>query len=362
MFMCRPSASYIWSNCALYPSLIERLPKQPDSDPAREGTCAAWVAEKVINREVPDAFAMEGQTHPNGWLVTREMVQHVQKYVDIVTGDGHSAPRAEIRVSLSPYIQGTLDSTSALSSSCIRVADLKYGFVIVEVDENPQVMIYAGGLLTELGWPAHITHVELAIYQPRAHHHKGPWRTVTITVQELYAHLCRLIAAAEECNKPNPKATPGPHCTYCDAKTGCEANAHSAYAMFNYVESQHHRHMTSVELAEEFRTLSEIKKFIDSRYKSVEAEVEQRMQREWMPGLESQQRFGNRKFVEGVDALTIHVKTGVNPVSQTFKTPAEMEREGANQEELAKLTYTPAIGRKVKPMKRDFFGKLFNDG
>ena len=362
MFMCRPSASYIWGNCALYPSLIERLPKQPDSDPAREGTCAAWVAEKVINGEFPDAFAMEGMTHVNGWLVTREMVQHVQKYVGIVTGDGSAPPRAEIRVSLSPYIQGTLDSSSALSSCCIRVADLKYGFVIVEVEENPQLLIYAASLLRMLGFPPQITHVELAIYQPRAFHSKGPWRTITITVQELWQAVQRLILAAEECNKPNPRATPGPHCKFCDAKIGCEANAHSAYAMFNYVESQQHRHMTSVELAEEFRTLTAIKKFIDARFKAVEAEAEQRMKSEWMPGLESQQRFGHRKFKDGIDPLTIHAKTGVNPVSMSIKSPAEMEREGANQDELEKLTFTPSIGYKIKPMRKDYFGKLFNDG
>ena len=61
---CRPSASSIWTKCVGYPRLISTLPKgweTRSADPAREGTCAAWVAEMVLTGVAQECHDMIGE-------------------------------------------------------------------------------------------------------------------------------------------------------------------------------------------------------------------------------------------------------------------------------------------------------------
>ena len=59
-----------------------------DGDAAREGTCAAWVAELVINGDATCAEDMLGKVHANGWEVDEEMVKHINAYLAILPADG----------------------------------------------------------------------------------------------------------------------------------------------------------------------------------------------------------------------------------------------------------------------------------
>lgn len=359
MINCRPSAAYIWSNCAAYPSLVEFYPKEPDTDAAREGTCAAWVAEQVMRGVVNAAVDMVNQTHENGWLVDFEMCQHVQKYVDLCRCDG-GIVSAEQFVRLSPYIAGTLDSSIISTSTTLKIKDLKYGFQLVEVYEHKQLIIYGAAELMRIGCPAHITHVELAIYQPRAFHHEGIHRPWTLTVQELFARAQELIAAAERCNMPNPVATPGPHCFYCSVKTRCVANAQSVYAGYHHVTSVEHREMSDAELREEFLFLKEMVRLAKSRYDAVEAEIDQKMKNGTnFMGLFRKPRKGHRKWLPGIKPEMIEFFMGQPATEVVALSPPEMEKAGANIDIVKALSYSPDIGAKVDRLPADYFAKAF---
>ena len=81
--LLRPSAAHRWWRCSASISatrLPDALPEE-DQDAAREGTCAAWVAECVINGDASSAADMLGRSHENGWEVDDDMVRHVQEYM-----------------------------------------------------------------------------------------------------------------------------------------------------------------------------------------------------------------------------------------------------------------------------------------
>lgn len=359
--ICRPSATYIWANCAAAPSFMERVPVEPDSDPAREGTCAAWVAEVVINGHRGKCIELLGATHDNGWLVDIEMVNHVQNYVDIVL-DGSGVSRAEQPVQLSPYIQGTYDaSTTVRQSSLLRVGDLKYGQIIVEVFECLQLIIYAAAELKRLGFPSWITDVEMFIYQPRPYHYMGPYRPWTISVNDLWSYAQDLINKAEACQVPNPVATPGNHCQYCKAKVGCEANAHSVYsAAWHATTSTHHRTLSSLELKNDADLLKTLKRLITDRENAVHAEMEQRMSHgEYFPGWFQKPRKGHRKFKPFVTPDTLFAMTGINGSRVEPLTPPEMEKLGASPKVINALSFSPDIGHKLDQVPANYFDNVF---
>ncbi len=217
MIHLRPSGSSIWVHCAAAPLFQSRSPVEPESDEAREGTCAAWVGEVVLRGEAPDTHSMIGQAHPNGWVVTKEMAWHVAGYVDLVRSYG-GVISAERQVRLTEWLAGTLDSSVECDTGVLRVIDLKYGMMLIDPFELPQLIIYAGALLTP-----DVQRVELSIYQPRSWHHDGIHRVWRLSADELRQHVARIIAAGERCQDPQPIATPGRHCTHCTARSICSS-------------------------------------------------------------------------------------------------------------------------------------------
>lgn len=355
--LLRPSKSYQWSNCAASASFQEHLPEEPPSDEAREGTCAAWVADCVLKGDAHSAEDLTGETHANGWLVTPDMVEHVQKYIDMIQARG-GVTTSEQFVKLTDNIQGTLDNSASLESLMrLHVDDLKYGYQIVEIYENPQLIIYGAAEVYRLNNPA-IREVELGIYQPRAFHPEGIYRTWKMSVIELMEHARRIIEAGDRALAPNPIATPGPWCKNCRAASSCIALTHSVYADHSYVQDSRQKFMTSEELVKELNALDDMETRLKARKTAVFAEAEQRMKNnEFLPGWYMKPRWGNRVLT--VDPKVVTWLTGVEATEVKPKTPAQLEREGVPLEIMSKLSRAPEIGSKLDRLPKNYFAKAF---
>jgi len=334
-------------NCALYMQASQKYPEQPEGDEAREGTCAAWVAQLVLTGEAANCAAVVGKTHENGWLVTAEMARDVQGYVDnVLSRGGTTSCERTVTLSTDPLIAGTLDLAATVSDRhTLYVDDLKYGRRIVEVRKNPQLIIYAAALLRNYA-PGTFNFVQLGIYQPRAFHHKGTYRTWVVETVILLRMADEIIAAGRRCYEPDPIATAGEWCEYCPIATRCETLAQTNYARIAHVASQHHRNMTLAELSRELDFLEEADKTLKARKKAVEAEAEQRARREIIPGRHLKAGNGKRKF--NVPGEVIRMVTGIDPYEkQELCTPAELERRGASPEAVKALSFTPSTGHKL---------------
>jgi hypothetical protein len=345
----RPSHAYRWSNCAAAPTFEEKIPVEPDSDAAREGTAAAWVADCVLKGDAASAADLLGREHKNGWLVGPDMVEHVQGYIDHVRSRG-GMTTSETFVRLNDFIAGTLDASTALSSTgYLYVTDLKYGFDIVDVFENVQLIIYGAAEMLRLmqahpGWRP--VKIELGIYQPRAFHPDGIYRTFTLTPEELWQRAQDLIERGARALIPNPVAMPGKHCRHCRAIGSCVAVAHTIYRSFQVVEDVRQKHLTGPELARELDFLDLMKVIFDARRKAIEAEGETRVRSgEYVPGWSIMPVYGHRKWT--ADVGKIHALTGINPIEQSTMTPAALERAGAGVEIVKKLAETPVVRHRL---------------
>lgn len=364
MIPCRPSKAYIWSNCAAHPLFASEVPETPPSDPAREGTCAAWVAECVLRGDAHSCIDLVDRIHDNGWIVTYEMAYIVQQYVDhvrshIAETGGHIS--TEQFVVICEYIKGTFDSsTLTFFGDTMVIDDLKYGFDIVEVFENPQVILYGAGEYLRLGKPSHIKKVQLGIYQPRAFHHLGVYRTWTMGIDELMERAQDLVNKGALCQQPNPVATPGNHCRRCEAATICEALAHSIYKLSGQViESQHRRELSKSELENEMSVLDMLQKLIKARYNALQPIAEHHLKREGFRGFYMKPRAGHRKFKEHATPFVIKALTGVNPVKEELISPADLEKEGVPANIVKSLAYTPSLPSAFTRMSDTAMGEMF---
>ena len=358
MMQLRPSSAHIWTKCSAQPRLAVGVPPEPESDPAREGTCAAWLAECVLTKQAPDCAAMIGAQHDNGWVVEPAMARHIQGYVDRVRSYGGTID-VERKVKLNDHIQGTPDSYGVLVDGTLRVDDLKYGFDPVEIWENPQVTIYAGAILRHLSARSvTIKRVTLGIYQPRSAHASGIHRTWSIWPEELMQQVRRIEAAALVALSDTAMAVPGEHCRYCVAAAKCTAVAHEVYRCVSRMHHAQGRHMNASEMAEELTFLTVAEAMMKARRDAVSAEAEARMDSgENIPGWHRESGYGQRRWK--VPASMVKMLTGIDPLAGKMVTPAELERLGANPDVVTKLADTPRTKAKLRPVPQGFFAGKF---
>lgn len=357
----RPSASSIWTKCAANPRIASRAKRVPMStDAAREGTCAAWVAECVLKEEFAKCAELVGVAHENGWVVDEEMAYHVQGYVNTIKSRGGKI-NAEMFVRLSETIAGTYDSSVVASDETTLFGDdLKYGFKIVDVWECTQLIIYLYGEYIRLGCPASIQRVTMGIYQPRAYHPEGIHRTWTISIQELYQYALKIVQAGDKCQDPDAVATPGDHCLYCKGAIECASSAWTLYKGFEVIERAEQGVMSAEELANEANFLKLMDVMLKARKAAVDAELEARLNSdEYIRGWGLKDRHGNRQFT--VDPVTVHLLTGVNPFVKETMSPAKLEQAGANKDIVKTITRVPRIGTALKQTTDKDFGRMLRE-
>lgn len=351
-YRLRPSSSHRWSKCAAYPSFAAQYPEPPETDEAREGTCAAWLAQVCLTGDASSPFDLVGRSHKNGWLVTEEMAADITGYVSLIhKRGGTTSCENEVRLSSDPDIAGTLDISATRSDKpVLYVDDLKYGRKIVEVRGNTQLIIYAAAELRK--YPAGTFNlVQLGVYQPRAFHPHGTYRKWVIDVADLVARADAIIEAGRRCNEDKPLATPGAWCDHCPALTRCAAAAATGYAAMALVQSIEHRDMTALELSHELTFLSWAEDIISARRKAVTAEGEARAKREHIPGYHMQQGQGNRVLT--VDAGWISFLTGIDATVTKPATPAELLRRGVVAALVDAVSHRPALKMKLVPFSED---------
>lgn len=113
----------------------------------------------------------------SSWPVTEEMADYVQGYVDFVTKAAEGKElMVEQRVHFGSAIglEGAFGTTDAAivayDASTVHIVDLKYGYGEVKAAENPQMMLYAAGVLEDLSILydfRNLRAITQTIYQPR---------------------------------------------------------------------------------------------------------------------------------------------------------------------------------------------------
>lgn len=236
-----------WLNCTPSARLEEKWIKKHGkqvSAYADEGTLAHEMAETTLREFIgliPSDQAwldLEGlKANP---LYKEEMDAYVEVYTNFVenrASDLAEQANMTIREVLSverlsdfsdvvPEGTGIADAI-IFNGTTLEIVDLKYGKgVKVEADHNPQLQLYAWGMLQPLLLAYDIKEVRATIVQPRLDHIV----TFVTTPDELdhWVHEV-VVPKAQEAWKGKGELTPGDHCRFCQIKPKCAALANLAY-------------------------------------------------------------------------------------------------------------------------------------
>lgn len=221
-----PSGSHRWLACP--PSArLEAMFPDTTSEVAEEGTLAHHIAEVSLKRSIgaidsntAAILLQRATTHVN---YSFEMTDYVDTYISAIAEvmNFNSKIYVEYKVDLSAFVPGCYGTVDAcvINGETLHVFDLKYGKgVKVDADENPQLMMYALGVISDAEINANIKDVICHIVQPRLSSHS----TYYITSAELTAWGNRTLRhAAIEAYTGGGEFSTGEHCRFCKAKGVC---------------------------------------------------------------------------------------------------------------------------------------------
>jgi hypothetical protein len=234
-----PSAAHRWLNCPGSVALSRGMPDE-SSLAAREGTFAHEIAARVLTDNLDRARELIGETDGE-FTCDETMADHVQTYVDVVRSLVAERTKPKLFVEQSVFalngVFGTADAVVA-GNGKLDVVDFKYGAgIAVEVEENPQLMLY--------GWGAHrlakpdgmsmFEETRLHIVQPRRPEigHQT-WIVKTAKLESWVTHHVK--SQRERAKDENAPRTPGDWCRFCPARVKCPELQRERASVFTAVE------------------------------------------------------------------------------------------------------------------------------
>lgn len=229
-----PSSAARWLTCPGSVALCEGLENKSSSF-ADEGTAAHDVAAQCLTTSKPASEQVGRTVLTDGGeevLVTEDMAEHVQVYVDYVN-DVVKSSGGELFVEVAVPLQhltnekdaeGTSDAV-IIAGDEITVIDLKFGRgVEVSAENNEQLMLYASGVLRKFAMAGDFENVRMAISQPRISRQPSEW---SCTVKELRAFEMHVMVQAAAVNnmvagrEPVVLTASDKGCKWCLAKATC---------------------------------------------------------------------------------------------------------------------------------------------
>lgn len=228
------SGSYGWINCSGYVLANLGLPDDAGED-AATGTVAHALAERWLKTgrkpiELLDKIeVIANQVGDEFWIkMDEQMFDHVWEYVrrcqeDDINGDAYTEQRVDFsRLTPIPFQQGTADRFTIQDHTLI-FRDLKFGKgVRVFAEWNPQVILYALGVIFEWDWAYDIQDVIICVDQPRLDHF-DEWHTTKAELLEYSGFIKERAFAAWIPDAPRTPTEAG--CRFCKAKKTCAAYA-----------------------------------------------------------------------------------------------------------------------------------------
>jgi hypothetical protein len=244
------SGAYRWLNCPGSFRLSRSAPARPASIYAATGTLAHRYIEEAITQTPPGTRWHVPDTEAGAQIqVERHVIEVDQDFIDGVNlmldyiwdrSLQYSMFGAEFTVRLDSYfVQANIKPPTRLYGRTdlvmvdkprrlLEVVDYKNGAgILVEVENNPQMLFYAAGVLAELGQKFSdlvIDTVKLTVVQPHARSVEKI-RSWTVDALDVLLWVDEvLIPGVQRCAQPDAPLNPDPYwCQFCPASHTCPA-------------------------------------------------------------------------------------------------------------------------------------------
>lgn len=327
-------------------------------EPAREGTAAGELLQ----------FKLEGRAIPavasNGVYFNPEMEFYMQGLAENIRSQAATQILCETRIDWQTrsgiYVRGQYDASYVDNQGRLCIDDLKYGWGIVEVKNNWQLLGYAIGEVIRRG--TYFSHIVFRILQPRPHHEDGYLRTWVITYEQLLEFKEQIEQRMLEIASGVRTLSTSKACKYCPGtKDACPAFSRLYYRSLEVSMDFIQDGISNDELSAMLDQAKRAQEVLKIKYDSlVELGTSRIKKGQMIPGYVQTNTYSNRAWKTGVTPEAVKIITGVDAVEKTFMSPAKLEKAGINKKVIEQLCTSSLIGVKLeKKNSTDIGNKIF---
>ena len=337
---------------------LQNLPEMGDTDATKEGTAAGEYLERMLTKQPL------GNVATNGVYFNDDMKFYLTPiYQDIMSRS--STPimcehEIDWQTRSGVWIKGHPDIAFVDLDGNLCIEDLKYGWGIVEVEENWQLLGYAIGEVIRRGQA--FNEIRLTIHQPRPHHEDGPSRQWYISYGQLLDYKEKIEKRMDDLTDGKKEFQTSNQCKYCPgAGEACTAFNRLFYRALEVSTEFYQDSITEDELSRQLDQIKRAEEVIKIKKDSLtELGVLRVKQGKIIPGYIQEKSYGNRTWRDGVSPESIRMMTGKNAIQESFMTPAKVEKLGVPRELINQLSEKQFKGNKlVKKDATEIGNKIF---
>lgn len=336
---------------------LEDLSSDEKSPRAEEGTAfGEYVQLKIERKQVPthasNGVPFDLDMKVFGDSLAQEILTHSEGHPIVCEGKVDWMTRSGIKIS------ARYDESYSIGST-LYIRDTKYGWGIVEVFENWQLIPYAIGEVIRRQQV--FEKIVLIIDQPRPHHEDGPSRAWELTYPELLEYKERIEKRMDDIAAGEKSLVTSPRCKYCNAGPGCPAISKAFYRGVDLVQHFVQDNIDDKELAFQLDLIDRIDEVVKVRKDSLrELAVSRIAGGKIIPGYVTEQSLGNRTWKPDITPEAIEIMTGKSILESKMLSPAQAEKIGIPKKFVEGVTMRPFLGNKLKKKdSADLGNKLF---
>lgn len=340
---CRPSIDL---------ALIAPKFDRPESESRRESDAARYALGLSLGNPSGNV-TLVGLHCPNGYIVDTDMADRliaVDRYIrQRDDGCGALHPYATVDWELPGHgypinINGVADCVGwNATTRTLYIDELKYGFRLVEVENNYQLIGYAIGAMLRYGYMP--DRVVMTIYQPRVWHPDGPIRTWVIDRQQLADARLEIVHRFAE---SSGSCRTGRECYGCAATGICPSAYAAASAAIEFGLDSASDEIDNDRLGVELRMLENAEAMLKIRKKALSEMTEHRIkQGQSVKGWTLKESISNRKWIDGVSAAVIQQMTGIDVSDNAIVSPSQAEKKGVPKDIVNSFTVRTSGGFKL---------------
>lgn len=336
---------------------LEGLPDETN-EAAEEGTaCGELLEHKLLGSKY-------GTHASNGVLFDEDMKFYSDVVAEEILSDHSTDVLCETRIDWMTKsgitIRGQYDA-SFIRDGKLYIDDLKYGWGLVEVKENWQLLGYAIGEIIRRGHPYDVV---MRIHQPRPHHPEGSIRQWAISYGQLLEYRTKIEKRMSEIMGGERSLVPSNKCKYCPAASTCSALNDSFYRGIDVAHKFLQDDITDKELSFQLDLISRIQEIVKIKKTSLEELAQHRIKAGGLiPNYISKPSYGHRTWTKNVSPDFIKAMTGKDILEKKLMTPAKAEKLKVPKELIEQVSERHFKGVKIVREDSTALGnKIFGQG
>lgn len=334
------------------------LPESQGNEAASEGTAAGEYLERLLLGKPLTETANNGVFFDDDIkFYTNDVYQEIIRRV-APSSKVMCEQRIDWQTSSGVWIRGQYDISFVDEKGRLCVEDLKYGWGIVEVKDNWQLLAYAIGECIRRGQG--FNEISLKIHQPRPHHEDGCTREWVLTYSELLGYKDKIEKRMQELVDGKRDLQTSSKCKYCmGAAEACPAFSRLFYRALEVSTEFFQDSLNNGEVSNQMDQVKRAEEVIKIKKDSLTELASMRIkQGQIIPGYVTVEKYSNRAWNKGIGPEAIKLMTGLDVIETKFMTPAKAEKLGVPKSLVTQLTKKRFLG--VKLEKKDT-SKLGNE-